>query len=58
MRSVGAGTSAAVAINERGQIAGSHGHAFLWQDGQMRDLGTLGGMSSEAVAINERGLDD
>ncbi len=29
--------------------------AFLWEDGRMRDLGTLGGQHSEAHAISERG---
>jgi probable HAF family extracellular repeat protein len=58
-------------INERGQVVGScfnptsrqgrqpsgTEHAFLWQDGSMRDLGTLGGNPpwSSAVAINDRG---
>lgn len=29
--------------------------AFLWEDGRMQDLGTLGGRTSEAHAISERG---
>jgi probable HAF family extracellular repeat protein len=60
-----AGSSQAVAINDRGEIAGtSFGvgeyphpvHAFLWRRGTLTDLGTLSGHArSEAVAIDDRG---
>lgn len=44
------------AINDSGQIAGkSANHAFLWENGTMKDLGTLGGGISSANAINDLG---
>ena len=56
---LGGKVSTASGINERGQIIGSSrrrgcDHAFLWENGKMRDLGAPEG-SSFAGAINERG---
>jgi probable HAF family extracellular repeat protein len=56
-----AGRSMPQDINDAGQIAGTVGappfftHPVLWQDGEMIDLGTLGGDFAEGRAINDNG---
>src|SRR5688572_13616553 len=63
----GIGGSTALAVNDRGQVTGSATapaaggfgyalHAFLWEDGVMRDLGTAPGRTmSDAIDVNDRG---
>jgi probable HAF family extracellular repeat protein len=64
----GDSTSAATAINDRGQVVGISGlcdrargrfsakHALLWQNGVPTDLGSFGGIAwNTPTAINQRG---
>jgi probable HAF family extracellular repeat protein len=55
-------SSVATALNDKGQVAGTVSaddgwdrRAFLWQNGVMTKLGTLGGHESHASAINRKG---
>lgn len=56
------GASEAFAISNNGKVAGRYAtgtgstyQAFIWEDGVMQGLGTLGGDSSEAYGVNDDG---
>lgn len=66
---VGDSASAAVAINDRGQVVGISGdcgyavgafsakHAVIWEDGKPTNIGNLGGVAwNTPTAINEQGV--
>ena len=66
---LGGNDAAAAFINARAQIAGASftttganpttgrptQHPFLWENGRMRDLGSLGGTSGYPAALNDKG---
>ena len=65
----GDSTSAATAINDRGQVVGISGdcdiavgqlsarHAVIWEDGKVKEIGDLGGEAWHTpMAINEHGV--
>lgn len=58
MQELGSGNWWAASINESGQVTGStflDTNAFIWQDGVMTKLGTLGGDESYGEGINDTG---
>jgi len=58
---VNCGGGVATAINVHGTVVGqsttdsSRLRAFIWENGEMRDLGPFPGQSTNALAINDRG---
>ena len=42
-------------MRTQGGRPGDDAHAFVWRNGTIRDLGTLGGRNSFAIAINGKG---
>jgi probable HAF family extracellular repeat protein len=68
---LGGPDSWAMFVNDRGQVAGisypdsnlssacdtaGNNHVFLWENGQMKDLGTLGGSCSWPERLSDQGL--
>ena len=57
----GQNRGAAMALNSRDQVVGwiqqgNEQHAFLWDHGVLRDLGTVSGASTMATGINDSGV--
>lgn len=44
-----------MSMNNNAQATGTGTHAWVWSNGQVMDLGTLGGPTSWGYAINDSG---